>query len=110
MAMAGGTGGAGSGSHQASKSTPGELYCLALRVAATHTEALGARRDVHDAVIAMVVSLADRFEEALAPAELTMETLAEAEATAGLLHALAGVAAGPWQLAAAGHQVGLCTS
>jgi nuclear pore complex protein Nup188 len=74
----------------------GEVYCLALRVAATHTAQLGSRRDVYDAVVRLVVLLADRFEEALAPAELTGLALTEAEATAGALHALAAAAAGPW--------------
>jgi hypothetical protein len=46
-------------------------------VAATHTEALSARRDVHEPVIAMAVALGDRLGDALAPAELTRDTLAE---------------------------------
>ena len=93
----GGSGSAGAASSTTitTSSPPGELYCLALRVAATHVKALGSRRDVYDAVVAMVVGLENRFADALAPAELNGETLAEAEATAGLLHALAAAAAGP---------------
>ena len=87
--------------------TPSELYCLALRAAATHADVLGARRDVHDAFVSVAVALADRFEEALAPSTLNTETLAEAESTAGFLHSLALAASGPWQLAAPTHQVAM---
>ena len=84
---------------------PAALYCLALRVAATHADAVGSKPEVHDGLVAMAVELADRFAAALAPAELTVAALAEAEATATLLHSLAAAANGPWQLEAPSHQV-----
>ena len=84
---------------------PAALYCLALRVAATHADAVGSKPEVHEGLVAMAVELADRFAAALAPAELTVAALAEAEATATLLHSLAAAANGPWQLKAPSHQV-----
>jgi len=84
---------------------PAALYCLALRVAATHADAVGSKPEVHAGLVAMAVELADRFAAALAPAELTVAALAEAEATATLLHSLAAAANGPWQLKAPSHQV-----
>jgi len=52
--------GAGAGACVVShgSATAGEVYCLALRVAATHTTQLGSRRDVNDAVVRLVVLLA----------------------------------------------------
>lgn len=84
---------------------PAALYCLALRVAATHADAVGSKPEVTDELIALATELADRFAAALAPAELTVAALAEAEATATFLHSLAAASNGPWQLKAPAHQV-----
>ena len=81
-------------------SNPRRLYCLALRVAATHADASGDARDAGEGLVSLCVRLADRLEDALAPSELTLDALEEAEATAGLMHAVAAAAGGSWQLAA----------
>ena len=81
-------------------SNPRRLYCLALRVAATHADASGDARDAGEGLVSLCVRIADRLEDALAPSELTLDALEEAEATAGLMHAVAAAAGGSWQLAA----------
>jgi len=86
---------------------PGALFCLALRVAATHADALGGDGnatsrddeivDRREALVNLSVQLGDRLEDALAPAELNVHVLAEAEATAGFLNALSAAAGETWQ-------------
>ena len=98
---------------------PERAYRLALRVAATlagaasetfveadAAESLAARRDALDALVSFATRdvIADRLEDALAPAEVTSASLAEAETSAAFLHALAAAAEAPWQIAAPKHR------
>jgi nuclear pore complex protein Nup188 len=98
---------------------PERAYRLALRVAATLAgaasetfveadcaESPAARRDALDALVSFATRdvIADRLEDALAPAEVTSASLAEAETSAAFLHALATAAEAPWQIAAPKHR------
>ena len=69
-------------------------------------ESPAARRDALDALVSFATRdvIADRLEDALAPAEVTSASLAEAETSAAFLHALAAAAEAPWQIAAPKHR------
>ena len=89
---------------------PERAYRLCLRVAATLADSMASVDKRSGGLRSMLVSFAtagslpNRLEDALRPCEITSDSLAEAEASAGFYHALARAAEANWQIDAPGNK------